>query len=91
MTIEYAHEKLTEAVYVLATGASRIQERLADAALCFVGIRPEYHFPDEESRRTYLGIRDDLAKLGGADDENASAIARRIVGLYHEIDQLMGD
>jgi hypothetical protein len=56
-----------------------------------VGIRPEYHFPDEEARRTYLGIRDDLAKLGGTNDEDASAIARRIVGLYHEIDELMDD
>jgi hypothetical protein len=55
----YVLEKLGEAVYELATGAGRIQERLYQAAIFIHRIRPE-DFVDEEMRRVFTEIKNDL-------------------------------
>ncbi len=98
MTIDYAVEKLSEAVRVLAVGSGRIQERLADAALVLVRIRPTDDLPEGPLRRSLIGIRDDLtfepakegegsirATLKLTSDDDAQAIANRIVSLYHAV------
>jgi hypothetical protein len=98
----YALEKLTDAVDALATGAGRVQERLGHAAIHLVRVRPE-DIPDENLRRVFAGVMDDLsyaqaqgddegnirATMRLTDDEDARAIARRIVDLYHEVDGLL--
>ena len=98
----YALEKLTDAVDALATGAGRVQERLGHAAIHLVRVRPE-DISDENLRRVFAGLMDDLSYAqaqGGdegniratmrlTDDEDARAIARRIVDLYHELDGLL--
>jgi hypothetical protein len=97
----YALEKLMQAVDALATGADRVQERLAEAARHLVPVRPE-DISDEYLRRTFIGVRDDLslaqaqgdegrilATLKTMDDDKAGAIARWILGLHHELDRLL--
>jgi hypothetical protein len=93
----YALEKLTDAVDALATGAGRVQERLGHAAIHLVRVRPE-DIPDENLRRVFAGVMDDLsyaqaqgddegnirATMRLTDDEDARAIARRIVGARHD-------
>ena len=59
MSFDYADEKLTEAVYILAAGTGSIQERLADAALILTRIRPD-DVPEGELRRKLVGILDDV-------------------------------
>src|ERR1017187_9232952 len=56
----YAFEKLNEAVYELATGAGRVQERLVEAAIYIIRIRP-VDIPDEDLRRMFVAIKDDLS------------------------------
>jgi hypothetical protein len=103
MTIEYADEKLMEAAHILATGSGRIQERLLDAAHVLIRLRPD-DFPDGELRRTFNGVMDDLtfeqpegeegrisATLSATDDEDARAIAKRIVRLYHAVNRLLSE
>jgi hypothetical protein len=98
---EYALEKLMQAVDALATGSGRVQERLANAAIHLVPVRPE-DISDEDLRRAFLGVMDDLsyAQVEGDEgrilatmkitsDEDARAIARRIVDLYHALDRLL--
>jgi hypothetical protein len=98
---EYALEKLMQAVGALATGSGRVQERLADAAIFLIRVRPE-DISDEGLRRTFNGVMDDLsyaqartnegrilATLKITNDEDANAIARRIVHLYHALDRLL--
>ena len=103
MTIEYAHEKLLDAIYSLATGAGRIQERLGHAAQSLIRLKPD-DFPDKDLQWRFKGIVDDLtfeqpreneggivASLRATDDEDASAIARRIVALYHAVNRLISE
>jgi hypothetical protein len=103
MTIGYAHEKLMDAIYSLATGAGRIQERLGHAAQSLIRLKPD-DFPDEHLRRSFNGIVDDLtyeppqtnegsiaASLRVTDDEDARAIASRIVALYHAVGRLISE
>jgi hypothetical protein len=98
---EYALEKLMQAVDALATGSGRVQERLANAAIHLVPVRPE-DISDEDLRRTFIGVVDDLsyaqaqgdegrilARLRITNDEDARVIARRIVDLYHALDRLL--
>jgi hypothetical protein len=98
----YALEKLGEAVYDLATGTGPVQERLCEAAVYLHRIRPE-DIPDPELRRVLVGIKDDLtfdvpkAEDGGSlatvlstSNEDASAIAGRILDLYQRMDDLLG-
>jgi hypothetical protein len=101
MRLGYAKEKLTDAVYSLATGADRVQERLSHAAAdVLIRLRPD-DFPEGELRRKFIGIWDDLtfdqptanegniaATLNRTDDEDARAIARRILSLYSAISRL---
>ena len=102
MSIEYALEKLMQAVDILATGSGRVQERLADAALVLIRLKPDDLPEDADLRRTFNGVIDDLtyeqpqgdegaisASLRGTDDEDASAIAKRIVALYHATDRIV--
>lgn len=100
MSIGYAVEKLSDAIYSLATGTGRIQERLEGAAEVLLRLKPD-DFPDEELRRTFNGITDDLtyeqpqgeegriaATLRVTSDEDARAIAKRILALYHAADHI---
>jgi len=90
----YVLEKLGVAVYELATGAGRIQERLYQAAIFIHRIRPE-DFVDEEMRRAFTEIKNDLTfdepqgsqgrligTLRKTSDVDACAIAARILDLY---------
>jgi hypothetical protein len=99
MRIGHVDEKLTQAVDVLATGSGRVQERLSYAALELIRLRAD-DFPEGELRRTFNGIWDDLtfeqptgdegsiAPLNRTDDEDAPAIARRILKLCFAISRL---
>jgi hypothetical protein len=95
----YVLEKLIQAVDTLATGSGRVQERIASAALHFLPARPE-DLPYEDLRRTFIGIRDDIAfepakgnegriaaTMRITNDEDARAIARRILNLYLELNE----
>jgi hypothetical protein len=90
----YALEKLTYAVEALATGVGPLQERLMEAAILLESIRSD-DTPEGELRRVFAGVKDDLAfePPRGSDgaivatllrtaDEDASAIAWRILDLY---------
>jgi hypothetical protein len=94
----YALEKLSEAVDALVTGAGRVQERLAEAAIYLIRVRPE-EIP-EDLRGVLVGVKDDLAfepargsegriaaTMRVTGDEDASVIARRILDLYRELDR----
>jgi hypothetical protein len=100
MRIGYVDEKLTQAVDLLATGSGRVQERLSYAALELIRLRAD-DFPEGELRRRFNGIWDDLtfeqptgvegsiaATLNRTGDEDACAIARRILKLYFAISRL---
>jgi hypothetical protein len=100
MGIGYTQEKLMQAVASLATGAGRVQERLMSAAIVLIRLRPD-DFPEGELRRTFIGVRDDLtfeqatgdegdiaATLSRTSDEDARAIAHRILNLYFSISRL---
>jgi hypothetical protein len=97
----YALEKLSEAVYELATGAGRVQERLVEAAIYLIRIRPG-DIADEDLRRLLVAIKDDLsfdepkgkegriaATLQKTDDADASEIARRILELHDRLGRLL--
>jgi hypothetical protein len=97
----YALEKLSEAVYELATGAGRVQERLVEAAIYLIRIRP-VDIADEDLRRLLVAIKDDLsfdepkgkegqiaATLQKTDDADASEIARRILELHDRLGRLL--
>jgi hypothetical protein len=101
MAAEYALEKLMHAVDALATGAGPVQHRLGDAAIHLLTVRPE-DIPEENLRRTLIGVLEDLsyaqvegdegrifATLRITDDEDARAIARRILELYHGLDRFL--
>ena len=94
----YALEKLAVAVDALATGAGRVQERLLAAAIELWPARPQ-EIPYDDLSRTFVGIKDDLhfepakggegaiaATLKITSDEDASAIAHRILDLYLDLD-----
>jgi hypothetical protein len=98
----YALEKLGEAVYDLATGTGPVQERLCEAFVYLHRVQPE-DIPDPELRCVLVGIKDDLSsdvqkgKEGGLgatlldmSNEDASAIASRILDLYKRMDDLLG-
>jgi hypothetical protein len=87
----YALEKLADAVAALATGSGRVRDRLFEASTFLIRVRPE-DIPDEDLRRTFIGVMDDdlsyaqpqgderriLATLRLTNDDDARAIARRI-------------
>ncbi len=99
----YVLEKLTQAVYAMVTGAGRVQERLEKAYRDLIHAQPN-QVADDELRRMLVGIKDDLtfdepggsegrlkATLRGLNDEDASAIAARILTLHTRLwEQLMG-
>jgi hypothetical protein len=93
----YVLEKLFVAVDILVSGSGRVQERLRDAALSFWTATPD-DLPYEDLRKTFAGIKDDLAfqpasgdegmiaaTLNITSDEDASKIARRILNLYCDL------
>jgi len=97
----YALEKLNEALYCLVAGADRVQARLGKAMRYLMEITPGY-VPDSELRQMLVGIKDDLtfagpthgegrveATLRGLDDEDASAIAVRILELHNRLWELI--
>ena len=87
----YALEKLGEAVYDLTTGTGSVQERLCEAAVYLNRIRPE-DIPDAELRRVLVNIKDNLTfdELQKMPNEDASAMAARILDLYQCMDDLLG-
>jgi hypothetical protein len=98
----YALEKLADAVAALATGSGRVRDRLFEASTYLIRVRPE-DIPDEDLRRTFIGVMDDdlsyaqplgdegriLATLRLTNDDDARAIARRILDLHRELDRLL--
>ena len=84
----------------LDTGAGHVQERLGHAAIHLFRVHPE-DISDGNLRRTFIGVMDDLsyaqaqggrrilATLKTMGDEDAMAIARSILELYHEFDRLL--
>jgi hypothetical protein len=98
----YALEKLADAVAALATGSGRVRDRLFEASTYLIRVRPE-DIPDEDLRRTFIGVMDDdlsyaqpqgdegriLATLRLANDDDARAIARRILDLHREFDRFL--
>jgi hypothetical protein len=99
----YVLEKLGQAIDTLATGSERIQERLQEAGAINLGpARPE-DIPYEDLRRILAGVKDDLsfqpasgnqgtiaATMKITSDEDARAIARRILRLYDELKDRLG-
>ena len=97
----YALEKLADALHAL-TGSGRVQERLGDAAIFLIRVRPE-DISDKNLHRIFIGVMDDLSYAqaqGGdegniratmrlTDDEDARSIARRILELYHGLDRFL--
>jgi hypothetical protein len=98
----YALEKLADAVAALATGSGRVRDRLFEASTYLIRVRPE-DIPDEDLRRTFIGVMDDdlsyaqpqgdegriLATLRLTNDDDARAIARRILDLHREFDRFL--
>ena len=90
----YALEKLAQAVDELATGAGTLHDRLYEAAYYVLRVQPD-EIPDE-LRHVLMEVKDDLAQpkwdegrlvdtLKITDDEDAKAIAHRILELYREL------
>ena len=90
----YALEKLAQAVDELATGTGNLRDRLCEAAYHVLRIQPD-EIPDE-LRHVLMEVKDDLAQpkwdegrlvdtLKITDDEDAKAIAHRIIELYREL------
>ena len=92
----YALEKLAQAVDELATGTGNLSDRLYEAAYYILRIQPD-EIPDE-LRHVLMGVKDDLQfaqpkwdegrpvdTLKITDDEDAKAIAHRILELYREL------
>jgi hypothetical protein len=93
----YALEKLAQAVDELATGTGNLSDRLYEAAYYVLRVQPD-EVPGE-LRHLLAGVKDDLqfaARLkrdeGGlvdalkiTGDEDAKAVAHRILELYREL------
>jgi hypothetical protein len=92
----YALEKLAQAVDELATGTGNLSDRLYEAAYYVLRIQPD-EIPDE-LRHVLVGVKNDLHfaqpkldegrladTLKITDDEDAKAVARRILELYREL------
>jgi len=90
----YALEKLAQAVDELATGTGNLRDRLCEAAHHVLRIQPD-EIPDE-LRHVLMEVKADLAQpkwdegrlvdtLKITDDEDAKAIAHRILELYREL------
>ena len=93
----YALEKLAQAVDELATGAGNVRDRPYEAAYYVLRVQPD-EIPDE-LRHVLVGVKDDLQfaaqpkwdegrlvdTLKITDDEDAKAIAHRILELYREL------
>jgi hypothetical protein len=54
----------------LATGVSSLQDRLADAALILIRLRPD-DIPEGQLRRTFEGVMDDLSFAEAQGQEGA--------------------
>ena len=96
---DYAREKLGMAIRVLATGTKSLQDRLADAYLCFHPLQPRdfSREDDAELYRTIMSaltvvkdgpeengyVRNTLAQMS---DEQAREVARNIVALNDRLD-----
>jgi hypothetical protein len=73
-----------------------------EASIYLIRVRPE-DIPDEDLRRTFIGVMDDdlsyaqlqgdegriLATLRLTNDDDARAIARRILDLHRELDRFL--
>jgi hypothetical protein len=92
----YALEKLAQAVDQLATGTGNLSDRLYEAAYYILRIQPD-DIPDE-LRNVLAAVKDDLQfaqpkwdedrpvdTLKFTNDEDAKAVAHRILELYREL------
>jgi hypothetical protein len=99
----YVLEKLVQAVYALVTHSGRVQERLEEAYRDLISAQPD-DVADDELRRMLVGIKDDLtfdqpagsegrlkATLRNLNDEDASAIAARILMLRDRLWEQIGN
>jgi hypothetical protein len=97
----YALGKLDEAAQALVTGAGRVQERLEESYRSLVAVQPK-EIADDELRRMLVGIKDDLtfdeptgdegrlrATLRRLTDEDANAIAARVLALRNQLWELL--
>jgi hypothetical protein len=97
----YALEKLADAADAVENGAGSVHERLFEAFTDLVRIGRE-DVPDGELRRAFAELMGALtseeargtegrvvATLMTMDDEQAHAIARAIVDLYHALGRLL--
>ena len=97
MSVDYASEKLAQAVYVLAVGVDRVQGRLADAWSQGLSYVPRADLPEDlramldDIRARLLAVTSvvtaerRLGPVGTLSDEEAGDIARTIVSLDHQL------
>jgi hypothetical protein len=76
MSIDYAIEKLSKAIYALAASAAPIQERLTAAFMSFHPIRPEEDIPDPELKSRYENIYEQFTKVSDPAAGSAAASMR---------------
>lgn len=97
--LDYTCEKLTVAIDTLATGTGRLQKRLWHACEAAVSRLGETDFPTEVAPRfrelverldSLAGGEQDLeVALDSVPDDDAREIAKKIVGLFHEVRSLV--
>jgi len=80
-----AYGWLGEAVYELATGRGRINERLEDAFMCVQGVRPE-DFP-ERLRGDFVWIMDAFRSLGLHWDEETATAVKTVESALSTVDE----
>jgi len=93
---DYADKSFFEATFCLATGLGDLRQRLKHAADYLTRLMPE-QFPDDETRKRWAAIWDDLCfaeDQGGGRieatveqllDEDAAGIAQRIYELHVDL------
>ena len=80
----YVLEKLGQAVEVLVTHPDRVWERLEEANRHLVAAQPK-DVADDELRRMFAGIKDDLARLEDLNAKDASDLAARVLSLHNQL------
>ncbi len=100
--LNYAIEKFTNAVDVLATGRGRIKERVYSACLAISTIRPEENLPPGRLRADYEWIQKKITRWPAEREGEGSIraalrrmrvgtavkVAERIFHIYHEVMRL---
>jgi hypothetical protein len=97
LRLDYAREKLWQAIHVLVTSESSLQERLASAAIYLIRLQAKDDFP-EEYQAAFEFIVDSLTHEPAVGDEGkiqattrkmtdieARQVAERILSLYTQL------